>query len=219
MTVKPKEIGKIIPCLCCGLPRNIYMDARTAQQVCDQCKQHHARDLNRVINLHRTWWLAYTTEAADRFNLVVANYKKAVREKDALATDVQAKLSELTDLVDADYQNAPIGELQTWMQSLAVKAAENRVRSAFRTRDAAMAKVWKLDDLHKEGKSRALCFCGKPEAKCKDREELVDIQNNLVRWESQQIERLKNGKEHGLPREHPEVMKNSSRGYGYGWRR
>lgn len=56
MTVKPKEKGTVKMCLCCGLPRSIYMDSPSAQQVCDPCKQHNSRNLQRNIDLHREWW-------------------------------------------------------------------------------------------------------------------------------------------------------------------
>jgi hypothetical protein len=66
MTVEPKPKGGIKECLCCGLPREIYMDSLTAQQVCDSCKQHHSRDLQMVIDLHRRWWHEYTNKGGHK---------------------------------------------------------------------------------------------------------------------------------------------------------
>lgn len=213
MSIKPKERGGVVQCLCCGLPRNIYMDAPSAQQVCDPCKQHHSRDLQQTINLHRQWWIEYTSEAVGRHNSLVSGLRSQARDEREKAADLEAKLDDLSAAVQKNYRDAPLGDLQTWVQSETVKAAESRMRGAYRSRDAVMVAVWQLDQLHKDGRTRGTCACGKPEAKCRDRAALTPVLTALTSWENRELERLKVGKEHGLPSDHPEVMKRSNRSY------
>ena len=197
-------------CLCCGPPRSIYMDSQSAQQVCDPCKEHHARNLQRNIDLHRTWWIEYTTEAVRRPNSLVSGLRAEV---DAGKLNINARdtrIAELTSLISDDYANAPLGDLQTWMRSEIVRRAEARAMSAYRSRDKLMVALWNLDHLHSGGKA-GVCKCVKAEGKCRDLAALATVQPALVSWETGEVERLKNGRDHGLPAEHPEVRKRARR--------
>lgn len=189
------------------------MDAPSAQQVCDPCKQHNSRDLQQNINLHRQWWLEYTSEAVHRHNSLVSGLRRQVQDAQGTAADLEGKLADLNAVVIRDYRDAPLGDLQTWIQSEAVKAAESRVRGAYKSRDYMMASIWRLDQLHKNGRTRGTCACGKPEGKCPDRAALTPVLNALTTWENRELDRLKVGKDHGLPAEHPKVMERSKRSY------
>jgi len=211
VTVKPKEKGTIKICVCCGLPRSIYMDSVTAQQVCDPCKQHTSRDLQRNLQLHRDWWLEHAKGVSERNQAVASGLREQVAAQQERAETAEARATALGEVIDSDYANAPLGDLQMWVQSIIVKNAESRMRSAYRSRDSAMATLWRLDRLHRDGKSRGTCLCGKPEPSCRERKALRQVTSLIDRWEQGELERLKAGKDHGLPGDHPEVLKRSSR--------
>ena len=69
-----------------------------------------------------------------------------------------------------------------------------------------MRVLWRFDDKHHEmpdGK----CSCGKAVDACEIARVLEPFTQSLYDWENNQRNRLFDGKEHGLPREHPEVAK------------
>lgn len=214
MTVKPKEIGRINQCLCCGLPRSIYRDSPSAQQVCDECKQHNSRDLQRTIDLHRKWWLEYTARADSEYRAFADRSRTRIKDADQRIEELEQKLGDLTAVVDSDYRDAPLGELQTWMQSESVKASESKMRAAYRARDSTMVALWRLDRLHGDSKVRGKCQCRERDDTCKARAALAPILPALDRWEARELERLRMELEHGLPRDHPEVLKRKSYSYG-----
>jgi hypothetical protein len=185
------------------------MDNPHAQQVCDLCKAHHGRDLQRVIALHRLWWHQYTTQAVANHRDRVRGLRSQVEQLSSDLADREWKLTELTDVVERDYESAPLGPLQSWLSTEIVKAAEARTATAYRSRDRHMATLWRLDNRHRDGKQAGTCACGQPAAKCRDRELLDASRDDLYRWENRELERLKDGKRHGLPDEHPEVRKRS----------
>ncbi|MHB1172592.1 MAG: hypothetical protein ACYCZY_08875 [Lacisediminihabitans sp.] len=213
MTVKPKEIGGIAQCLCCGLPRSIYRDSPSAQQVCDECMQHHNRDLQQNMDLHRQWWLEYTARAASEYEAFASRCRARIKDASHRIEGLQEKLVNLTAVVDNDYHDAPLGDLQTWMQSESVKIFESKMRAAYRSRDSTMVALWRLDRLHGDSKTRGKCQCGVRDDKCKARAALAPILPVLDRWEARELERLTMGREHGLPRDHPEVLKRKTYSY------
>lgn len=219
ISVKPKEVGVSRVCNCCGLPKAIYMDAPSAQQVCDPCKAHHSRDLQKIIILHRDWYVEYTREVAARYQDVVSNLRQKGAADEERIAELESKIKDLREVIDRDYNDAPLGPLRTWVQSQAVVAAESRMSRAYRSRDTVMAGIWRLDQLHKDGKNQDTCACTKPAARCRDRAALTPLLKALTTWEDREFERLKVGKDHGLPNDHPEVMKRAHRGYSSAFRR
>jgi hypothetical protein len=139
----------------------------------------------------------------------VKSLRHQIEQAEGDKADLGWKLEELTALVNRDYENAPLGHLQTWMQSEQVKAAASRTQGAYRLRDSAMVVLWRLDDRHRDGKSAGQCACGEPAAKCRDRALLAPYYGQLRKWEDAELARLKEGKPHGLPDDHPEVKKRS----------
>lgn len=207
MSVKPKEKGTPMTCACCGIPRLIYMDSPSAQQVCDPCKQHSGRDLQQNLLLHRNWWLQYTAARERAHRSTVDTLRTDTSTEQARANEAESRVQELATVIDAAYANAPIGDLQQWVQSDLVKRSRSRERSAYRMRDEAMVVLWRLDQLHGDSKRGALCKCGEPIPKCPERKLLTPMIEILDLWEEQQLKRLRSGQIHGLPREHPEVLK------------
>lgn len=116
-------------------------------------------------------------------------------------------------MVAEEYRNAPLGDLQTWVRSEVVKSAESQAMGAYRARDGLMTAIWRLDQLHKDGKVRGTCACGKPVEKCRDRSVLTPVLAALTKWEDKELVRLASGKDHGLPAEHPKVMERAGRSF------
>ena len=55
------------------------------------------------------------------------------------------------------------------------------------------------------GPANDKCFCGLVSNKCEVMIAIDPMVDRLYRWEAGQVERFDEGKEHGLPREHPKV--------------
>jgi hypothetical protein len=84
---------------------------------------------------------------------------------------------------------------------------------AYRSRDHAYRALWAVDRLHREDDTRAgFCGCGRQADRCNELQAIVPAVGALNRWEGHQIDRLTRDLEHGLPDEHPEVLK---RGFGH----
>jgi hypothetical protein len=207
MTVAPKEIGPTMRCACCGLERQIYLDGPSAQQVCDACKAHNSRNVERIRELHRDWWIAHDEAQFSNYAQIVADLRAALRaEKDSLE-ERDSRLGVMRGLVVTHFEDAPIGNLQKWLQDAVVVNAHAARDSAFKRRDKAMRAIWRVDHEHNDDKVAGLCKCGLKTDRCLVWKALHDQLEDLDRWDREQVARLKAGKEHGLPREHPEVMK------------
>jgi hypothetical protein len=215
MTVKPKERGAVTTCLCCGLPKPIYMDWPTAQQVCDECKAHHNRDQELIKRLHRDWWMAHDKAQTSNYSQIVSGLRTELRAANDKTDDAESRLVQMRALVVKHFEGAPVGTLQTWLRDGIVINAHGARDSAFRRRDQAMRALWRLDKLHNDDETPGTCKCGPRTEKCSAWKVLADEVEDLDRWEQDQLTRMEDGREHGLPREHPEVRRRSSLSYGY----
>lgn len=210
MTVKPKELGVILACACCGLPKSIFMDGPQAQQVCDECKAHHNRDQERIKKLHRDWWIAYDEQQYANYVQIVAGLRSDLQAEKDRVSELDSRLAQVRVLVVKHFEGAPVGTLQDWLRDGIVIQAHGARDSAYRHRDQAMRTLWRLDKLHNDNDNPGTCKCGLKADKCSVWKALEDEIEDLDKWEQAQLARLEDGREHGLPREHPEVRKRGS---------
>ena len=200
MTIPPKERGRSMMCACCGLPKEIYLDSPSAQQVCGDCKRHGPAS-EKVVPLHRDWWIAAAGQ-------LVGAREKACSELKETST----RLAGSAATVMSDYHSAPLGALQQWVQSAAVADVEERSDQAYRSRDRVMAALWRVDALHRDDvRRRGHCSCGKRQYQCPEREALTPAIRILDTWEKKQLDRCFAGKTHGLPKTHPKVIERNGR--------
>ena len=89
-------------------------------------------------------------------------------------------------------------------------AAWEQRDAAYRSRDHAYRALWAVDRLHHEDEARdGYCGCGRHADRCMVLAAIWPAVDSLIKWEKNQIDRLQRGQPHGLPAEHPEVLKHS----------
>ncbi|WP_184238076.1 hypothetical protein [Conyzicola lurida] len=206
MTVKPKERGTILVCHCCGVPNEIYMESATSHQVCDPCKRHSTGDWKAVTRTHTEWVVAYYSER-ERLNAEARQTARAALvSKQAEVEKLTARFQHAVSTMASQYADAPIGDLQNWVRAAVVSKAGSDRDTAFRTRDAAMRVVWRIDQLHRKKYNRdTACSCGTKATSCRELKAVEPFADELDRWEDEQLARLSKGRDCGLPKEHPKM--------------
>lgn len=124
--------------------------------------------------------------------------------REALAAELavaQAQVRALTHSIVSEFTERPAGDVQNMVEAAVVQRAMRRGDSATRARDSAMGAVFRLSELHHE--DGVNCSCGTRITACKEYGALTFIRSTYLAWERQQIERLTEGRAHGLPFDHP----------------
>lgn len=207
MSIKPKEKGTIMTCACCGLPQPIYLDSDSAQRVCDECKRHNTGDWQKVARLHMEWVVGFRNMSRERRNEEIEAGRQSTARRDARIKELESELAEAVSVIASQYEKSPIGDLQLSVQSTVVARAESRQNSAFNMRSAAMRVIWRLDRIHHEqGSAGSACSCGKPAKTCRELATVQPFTKLLDDWEDREKDRLNDGRECGLPREHPAMV-------------
>lgn len=186
-------------CACCNLPKTIFMDSPTAQQVCNDCKAHHGRDYQWIDRLHVSWWRKFAFERESLLRSKVAELKK-----------LRSELDDLTASALDAYATAPDGRWQ-WLQNDLVRDAENRRDAAYRARDRALSALMSLDILHNDRRKAGWCSCGKSAKVCHEYGLITSVDKLLTQWETRQLDRLHDGKDHWLPDSHPVVIRTGNK--------
>jgi len=98
--------------------------------------------------------------------------------------------------------------VEQWLADEEVRTALEKRDRAYRSRDFAFATLWRLAKLHHpDDHHDGRCSCGRHEDTCKELQAISPELGMLRRWEETQIERLDDQLEHGLPDDHPAVMR------------
>lgn len=123
--------------------------------------------------------------------------------------ELRSALEEAINTISSDYHKAPIGDLRNALETELVAEEHRRAESAYRTRSRAMSVLWRIDQLHNavNAKSTSTCKCGVPADRCAILTALSPFTEELDNWEAREKERMRAGKTHGLPAEHPDVKK------------
>lgn len=190
---------RLAECSCCGLPRikphpRDSDDHRPKQ--CAPCWEHADSTIQKVKE-HREWWGAYratlVAQIADREAGIERGQQAIQRLTTALADLRRGVIAE----VDSDVDHP----LHVYLERVAVSEANQKVDAAYRLRDRAMRTVWYMDDRHNE-QLNGDCSCGLKASSCRDLRVLLPIVGELRTWESNQVQRMRQGKAHSLPAEH-----------------
>ena len=108
----------------------------------------------------------------------------------------------------ADLDQRPVASVLQWFQGLEIEAAQRERDNSFRSRDRALGIIWNLDKLHHDDEAKEnFCTCGRRASQCPEWKVLEETRDFLYKWERQQIDRMKRDLPHGLPEDHPEVLK------------
>lgn len=168
--------------------RAIAEQARTA--LIAQRAQAIVGDENTVTGLQQ--------ELISRSNVI-----EALRaEKVALQADRDA----LAAAIAANFIEGLSPNLVTLIRTETIHELEGEKDGAYRTRDRAMGAIWRAMERHHE-RIDGKCACGKMASGCPDLDAIAFFRDPFDRWEKRQIELMKAGKFHGLPRDHSEATK------------
>lgn len=197
-------------CTCCYLryaPER-FSPTDKRPQVCTECV-HHLSDANKRDREHLRDWRAAYSETAAGYERRLANMHTLLDSADKAQADLRAELSDAIDTISSEFHRAPIGDLRNTLETELVMNERRRAETAFRIRSRAMAVLWRIDQIHNilSGKSAAVCKCGQPENRCEVLAALAPFTEELDKWETQEIDRMKASKTHGLPAQHPDAKK------------
>ena len=183
--------------------------------LCDRCLEHQGSTAAIAIRRdrdHVKLWEAVFATVTAQHSQRVTQLRAEIAQRDADMTSLRETVSDLRGAIHADLQQRPVASVQAWFDSVQVVEANEKRDAAYRSRDVAMARIWSLDRLHHVDETRDdLCSCEKPKAKCRELAVLGPIVEFLDRWEERQLERLRADQPHGLPHDHPEVLKRRPR--------
>jgi len=204
----PLHIDVLVPCLCCVTPQPFHFTSVSDQVVCAFCVRHlGAEKAERRDRDHIGLWAEmYADEQESHRDDVAAAASSTARNEETIAT-LTARVEQLTQVIASEFTAAPTGNARDLLETAVVKRAERNTELAARRIDRTMAVLWRLAELHHDDPGTAgRCMCGKPVAKCSESHALDPERKPLAEWERKAVALLREGKRHGLPDEHPEVV-------------
>jgi hypothetical protein len=209
-------------CLCCHVIMQFTFRSRSDQVVCASCQRHQGTSAAKLIQRdqdHIGLWRSELGLEKEARAEHVQRLNNTIARRDADIVELRESLSDARGAIKTELKNRPVATVMAWIESENIAEALNLRDAAYRSRDHALSVIWHIDRLHHDHDEKDNhCSCGKGASKCKEHEALERIVEALDRWEESQIDRLKRDLEHGLPRDHPEVLKHgrSYRGLRYG---
>ncbi|SHV60754.1 Uncharacterised protein [Mycobacteroides abscessus subsp. abscessus] len=201
----------VVDCECCRLPNEFLFTSKHDRVICKGCLPHTGspEKQQRKLRDHAGLYLSELRLAIEERESDAQRYRDSLRDQRA---EHQERVDQLTqriaELGAALHDGARNPAVDRWLADEAVtQARENRDR-AYRARDFAFAALWQIDRLHhSDDNSSDHCSCGKAERKCRELDAIRTEVHALRRWEDVQIDRLLDGLDHGLPDNHPEVLR------------
>ena len=205
-------------CVCCHLISRFEFGSKSDFVICKGCIRHtgelkhqlQQRDID-----HLNLWRSELALAAQGHAEAIAQLKAAVAEREEELRSLRLQLVDARHAIETELRARPMASLQGWWDSIQIGEANDARDRSYRSRDHALRALWRLDKLHHDGSTPNHCSCGKTTGKCSEWKVIEDDREFLYRWESKQIERLQADQDHGLPDEHPEVMRTGRRSWRY----
>jgi hypothetical protein len=134
--------------------------------------------------------------------------------RDQKLKDLTREHRELLAAVASDFAEELSPALAARITNVSLGALRSEVTAAYKTRDRAMAAVWRIDELHNVTLSDK-CKCGKPVNGCREYQALSFFRDSFYTWERKQIDLLRKEKMHGLPADHPESRKHYTNSWSW----
>jgi hypothetical protein len=201
-----------VVCPCCRIPRIPRREAGV-RKVCARCELHHGNTGERLLRKnadHVSEWSTFHAEAVRSASAEIERMTQALAQVNA---DNAVLQQQLEDTKYALTTGQPTLSVLNMLETERVRDAEQRARQAYRSRDVLAAQLWRLDALHNDADRDGTCRCGLRTAQCEIWKLLEDERPFLYSWEAKQVDRLREGLDHGLPDEHPEVARHPRRGW------
>jgi hypothetical protein len=144
-------------------------------------------------------------DAEARIEKVREELRKRLAERDQIIAERDVLIGDLRHAIRESELNPAVEE---WLADDMIRTAYAKRDSAYRARDFALRTIWRFAQIHDDDPGRDdHCICGSKADRCPELEAIADEIPTMREWEQNQIERLLDGLENGLPREHPEVRK------------
>lgn len=221
MHAYPLQRPVTVECHCCRVEHEFMFTSKWDQVICRSCVKHQGNTAEKAgrrdfdhVNLWHSEMAITKEEHAAAWAELNERRRQADEERDQKITDLHAQIEDLRAVIRAGVENAPWPTVEHWYQSEQVADATRKRDSAYRSRDRAFRALWFIDQVHHEDAGRAnYCACGNRAEKCQVLDALEPVRDALYKWENQQIDRLRSDREHGLPHEHPEVLRHGGRWY------
>ncbi len=134
--------------------------------------------------------------------------------RDQQLTDLTQEHRELLAAIASDFVDELSPSLASHVQGAVLSKLRSEVTAAYKTRDRAMAAIWRMDELHSATLSDK-CKCGKPLNSCREFQALSFFRENYYAWERKQIDMMRKGMIHGLPSDHPESRKHYTNSWSW----
>jgi hypothetical protein len=185
-------------CTCCKrewpmivLPSGRTADGRGRRDdgICPDCWEHAPFAQQRDAE-HLAWWQA--------------QFDQSRTEAAASKATLEGRLDALQAHLESEMRNRPERIVEKWINREVIDAAEAKAESAYRSRERAWQGLCELRLLHREG-TGGRCRCGARRDQCAEAE-ILDAYPGIVRWEAEQIARLRRHQPHALPPNHPVVL-------------
>lgn len=188
-------------CRCCFVSSIPESTSRTQRPVllCAECGTHWGQPEKTALS-HERMMAALRDANAGAM-------ERLDDRREALAVEVaaaQKQVRALTDAIASEYSERPAGDIQNMVDRAIVDKAVRRADGEAKAKDRAMGAIFRIDRLHHE--DGANCSCGKRITVCEEYRSLDSIRPAYYAWQKQQLERLKLGKPHALPFDHPSAL-------------
>lgn len=201
----------VVECACCHLEQTFCFKSSSDHVICLSCIRHQGDNTakaNQRAYDHTNLWKSELAVAREDHADRVAELQKQIEFHEQEAVQLHTELNQAKENIRLGLNELSLPEVEKWWTSEQVQDANNKRDSAYRSRDAAFRALWGVAELHVEDRDKKYhCTCGKTVHKCKEYNAIAGSIQALLKWENAQLDRLKQDLDHGLPDNHPEVLK------------
>ncbi|MBV0916540.1 hypothetical protein [Mycobacteroides chelonae] len=207
-----------VECECCELPNEFFFKTKHDRVICKGCEPHNGspEKQQRKLRDHAGLYLSELRLAQEDSETQAQRHRDSLRTMQDQHSEEIGVLNEKIEQLRKALHDGADPAIDRWLADEEVSSAREKRDRAYRARDFAFAAIWQIDRLHHTSdKSPNQCSCGKAQHHC---QELGAIKTEIIalqRWEEVQIERLLDGRDHGLPDNHPEVLRLSGTVLGF----
>lgn len=204
-----------VQCDCCKIPRDFAFSSSSDHVICKSCHRHQGdsqgkkalRNEDHAGLFRSELLLSHEDRRADeqRFEDKLEEMKERITQRDTIIAAKDLLIGDLEAAIrDGDLNPA----VERWLADDEVRTALRRRDSAYRARDYAFAALWQIARIHHpDERDDQHCSCTRPAKRCPELVGIAGELDALRDWETTQVERLHDDRDHGLPDNHPEVLK------------
>lgn len=202
-------------CACCRRMEWFKFKSRHDQVVCPACIRHLGDQPSRVKVRdieHTKWWVEDVTELKESHRAVVAaaddRRKREVGSLEAKVSALNEQVSDLEGAMLRELESRPVESIALWFEQTKIAEADERTTRARGYIKHLYRVLWHVAEAHHVADGdRDSCSCGLGCDDCQTLAALNPIQSSLNKWEIDELQRMKDGRQHSLPHDHPEVTR------------